>query len=311
MPEVSGKSLVDTIVNCLSTAHKRFPIFCGVTNTDISESRVCIFDMSEAFGRGTTPFDDWTRSVYFAVVYRLLSEDLFVNKKLSGKEIQDRMAELGLTDALVKHHMDYLEEQDQLMKLFWADEVHRLGRVHGALEILDSMAFEGRKYRVGMMVGSQIAQHLPPQMVKLATSAFIFGVNQSSQMATALGDIFSLSEDECKAITAITKPNAEKGAEVFVVHRVDTGSQNMKLHFQLGAIKRWAYATEAEERTLRGILYKEGSSTGWARKMLASKVGNVKQLIKTKQQALGAELSEQEAIRQIADQLLRMDKQDV
>ena len=307
MPDVSGKGLVSAVVNSLLNANKLFPVFSGVTNTDISESRICVFDMSEAFGRGTSEYDDWMRSVYFAVVYRLLTEDLLVNKALTGEEILNNAGRLGVSEQVVSWHEKYLETQDQSLKLFWADELHRLGRVRGALDILDSIAMEGRKYRVGLMLGTQMANHFPPMVLQLATSAFIFGVNQSSKLAEGLRELFDLTDDECRSLVNITKPNAEKGSEVFVIHRVDSGVQRMLLHFQLGAIKRWAYATEGNERALRGILYAEGRSTQWARRILAAKVPSVGSAIKAKQTALSEQLSEAQIIRVIADELLRMD----
>jgi len=206
MPDVKGKSMVEAVVNSLMNANSIFPVFSGITNTDISESRVCVFDMSEAFGRGTSKYDDWMRSVYFSVVYRLLTEDLFVNKTLSGDQIITHQDHLGLTDELVEHHLKYMEEQDQLIKLFWADELHRLGGAYGSLQMITSMSYEARKYRVGMILGTQMPQHIPEDVIKLCTSAFIFGVNQSSQIAATLGELFSLSEDEQKSVLEITKP---------------------------------------------------------------------------------------------------------
>jgi len=286
-------------------ANSMFPCFTGITNTDVSESRICVFDMSEAFGRGNTAYDDWMRSVYFAIVYRLLTEDLFVNKKLSGDEMTRNQHKLGVSDKLLKWHLDYLEVQDQMIKVFWGDELHRIGKVHGAFQMLESMAYEGRKYRVGLMMGTQMPQHFPPDMLKLASSIFIFGASQSAENATVLQSLFDLSQDERQTVLDITKPNAEKGAEVFVIHKTDLGIQRLKLHFQMGSIKRWAYATESEERGLRGLLYAEGPSSAWARKILAERVPDAKKAIAAKQQSYAGEMSQQEAVRRIADDLLR------
>lgn len=309
MPPVHGVPLTAAVAQALMNANAAFKCFNGVTNTDISESRICVFDMSEAFGRGTSGYDDWLRTVYFTVVYRLLTEDLFVNRDLSGQEIKARQAELGCTDALCEWYMGYLEQQDQALKMFWADELHRLGRVQGGLDIIESMGYEGRKYKVGLLLGTQVPQNMPQAMLPLASSVFVFGTNQSMEMARTIQQLFDLNDDECAIVAKITKPNADKGAEVFCIHKVDSGTQRLKLHFQLGAIKRWAYATESEERGLRRILYKEGKSTAWARKLLASHVPNAKAAIRAKQatlEARGQEISSDDAIRLIADDLLKL-----
>jgi len=71
----------------------------------------------------------------------------------------------------------------------------------------------------------------------------------------------------------------------------------------MGGIKRWGFATEAEERGLRGLLYAEGPSTSWARAILAKRVPDVNR-------AIGVEinrdssLSKPQAIRKIASDLL-------
>ncbi|MBA1280222.1 hypothetical protein [Stutzerimonas stutzeri] len=305
MPDIGGKSLCAAVANAITNANAMFPVFSGVTTTDISESRICVFDMTEAFGRGETEYDAWVRSVYFAVVHRLLTEDLFINQQISGKEMVDKRMHFGMSEELLKWHLSYFERQDQLLKLYWADELHRVGRVNGAFQIIDSMGFEGRKYRVGLALGTQLAEYLPKSMIELATSIFIFGTSQSSETANKLQDLFALSNDERQIALDITKPDAKKGAEVFVIHKTNAGIQRAKLHFQVGNIKRWAYATEPNERALRGRLYALGKSQAWARKVLAEKVPDLEAAIKAKQK-LRPEVSQKEAILLIADELLHL-----
>lgn len=303
MPDINGKSLPSAVSNALMNANAQFRCFSGVTNTDVSEAPICVFDMSEAFGRGATEYDDWLRSVYFAVVYRLLTEDLFVNRALSGLELEESQEKLNISDELLQWHLAYLSRQDQAIKLYWGDELHRVGKVRGAFDIIDSMAFEGRKYRVGIMLGTQMPEHFPPNMLKLASSIFIFGASQSAENADVIRDLFDLTEDERRAILNITKPDQHKGAEVFCIHKTDEGTQRLKLHFQMGGIKRWGFATEAEERGLRGLLYAEGPTTSWARAILARRVPNVNKAIGAVM-SKDSSLSKPQAIRKIADDLL-------
>lgn len=240
MPRINGETaLVEAVSNALMNANEEFKCFSGITNTDVSEAPICVFDMSEAFGRGATEYDDWLRSVYFAVVYRILTEDLFVNRELSGLELESQQERLAISDELLEWHLDFLTKQDQSIKIYWGDELHRVGKVRGAFQIIDSMAYEGRKYKVGLMLGTQMPQHFPPDMLKLASSIFIFGVSQSPENADIVRDLFGLTEDERDAVLEITKPDGKKGAEVFCIHKIDSGTQRLKLHFQMGGIKRW------------------------------------------------------------------------
>ncbi len=285
--EIQGKPLTAAISGALQNANKQFPCISGVTKTDISEARVCVFDMTSAFGRGSGAAEDYRRSVYFAVAYRLLNEDLFVNKRDTGVELERGKDGLGLSDRVLEWHLDYLERQDRVIKMFWADELHRIGTVEGAFAMIDSMALEGRKYRVGIMLGTQMPENFPPKMLALASSIFIFGASQSSQNALSMQKLFDLTDTERDIIAGITKPNTVKGAEVFAINKVDTRIQRIKLHFNIGLIKLWGYATESDERAIRGILYKRGPSSSWARKTLAKKVPNLKQLISSRAEAYG------------------------
>jgi hypothetical protein len=300
-----GTALTNAIAACIASAINIFPCMTGRTNIDISEARVCVFDMSDAFGRGTTTFDDWRRSMFFAVVMRLQTEDLFVNLKDTGKEIEEGKERFGLNDLAVQHHLAYLESQAQIDKLFWADEVHRIGQVDGALSIIDSMALEGRKYNVGILLGTQIPKHFPPKILELASTFFVFGSSQSMSMANDVQEILTLTDDERDAIFQITKPTASKGAMVFAVFKTAVGVQRLLLHFQMGGIKRWAYATEADERALRGILYRKGPSPDWARRTLAKNIPDIQVAIKAKMDAEGGSMSRQDAIEQIANDMLR------
>ena len=93
---------------------------------------------------------------------------------------------------------------------------------------------------------------------------------------------------------------------VFAQFKSSDGVQNLLLHFQMGGIKRWAYATEPDERALRGILYRDGKSASWARATLAKHVPDTEAAIKAKMEsAAGKNLSRQEATEQIAIELLR------
>lgn len=304
MPDVGGKPLTAAIANALTNANSMFPCFSGVTNQDISESRICVFDMTEAFGRGETPYDEWIRSVYFAVVHRLLTEDLFINTVISGQEMKTNQSHLGMSNALLRYHLDYFERQDQLLKLYWGDELHRVGKVDGAFQIIDSMGFEGRKYRVGLLLGTQLPEYFPKSMIELATSVFAFGTSQSPESAKKLQELFALSDDERQIALDITKPDARKGAEVFVIHKTNQGVQRAKLHFRVGNIKRWAYATEPNERLLRSILYRKGKSQAWAREMLAEHVPDFTKALRKKQHELG-DVSETEAVEGLAADLLK------
>jgi hypothetical protein len=73
----------------------------------------------------------------------------------------------------------------------------------------------------------------------------------------------------------------------------------------MGGIKRWAYATEADERALRGILYRKGPSPDWARRTLAKNIPDIQVAIKAKMDAEGGSMSRQDAIEQIANDMLR------
>lgn len=300
------QDLTSAIAVCLSSANGLFPCLRGITTMDITESRVCVFDMTTVFGRGTTTFNDWERTVFFSVAMRLLTEDLFVNMKFTGPEITRYQKQLGLSPLMVKYHLAYLESQDQVDKLFWADEVHRLGKVAGALSVIDGMGFEGRKYQVGILLGTQIPEHLPPELVRLASTIFTFGVSQDMESANKVQKLLNLNDDQRDAIYSITRPTATKGAMVFAQFKTSDGVQNLLLHFQMGGIKRWAYATEPDERALRGILYRDGKSASWARATLAKHVPDSEAAIKAKMDsAAGKNLSRQEATEQIAVELLR------
>jgi hypothetical protein len=298
--------LTSAISQCLASANSMFPCMAGITNVDISESRVCVFDMSSVFGRGNGAFDDWRRSIFFSVALRLQTEDLFVNLRDTGREIREGQKELCVPSEIVNYHMEYLEAQAQIDKLFWGDETHRVGPVKGALEIIDSIGLEGRKYQVGIMLGTQVPKHMPPGMLSLASTYLVFGASQSKEIANDIQEILSLTDDERDAILEITKPTPSKGAEVFAVFKTTEGVQRLKLHFQMGGIKRWAYATEADERSLRGILYLRGPSAAWARRTLSKYVPDVQVAIKAKMDgSVGISMSRQEAIEQIAAELLR------
>lgn len=316
LPEVDGKPYISAVSATLTGVSRIFPCFVSRTNFDVSESPVCVFDMTEVYGRVTSNYDLWKRGVVFTVAYRVLCEDLFINRDIANDEMRVNADYLGLSQDLVRYHINFYEKQDSIPKLFWADEVHRLDAASKSGDsqassstgrVLSSLCYEGRKFNVGIMLGSQLPQHIPEDILTLLTSLFIFGANQSVELAEAIKDKFGLSEDERDAILRITPPNAVKGAEVFCEHRTRRGTQRLITNFLLGSIKRWAYATEADERALRATLYSR-TRPSEARKLLATHVQDlefaINSIISKEEQETGRLVARDQAIEILAANLL-------
>lgn len=310
-PEIGKLSMGRAIGNSLKNANRQFVFMNSETETDVSQSRVCIYDMSSVMQRGQTAMDQWTNSVYFMAAFRLLTEDLFVRRDETGPELERRQKEMGLSDEMLVWHYDQLDAQDQCIKCFIGDEIHRTGTVKGCFDTLNGMGAEGRKYRVGLILGSQIPKHFPPELITLCTSAFILGSNQDMAFANDCQKLFSLSDAERDILVSITKPNAEKGSELFAIHKTESKVQRVKLNLNLGGLKLWAYATEPVDRALRRTMYARAPSTSWARKALASRYpGSVKDEVRRRMRAnsrgTGNQhvMTETETIEQIASELL-------
>lgn len=304
MPMIHGKPLMDAIARQLMNANETFKCFNGRTTIDVSESRATVFDVSEAFGRGSTDMALWQRGVYFAVVMRLLTEDLFINLLLSGEEFRNRQEVLQISDELLAWHLKYLERQDQSMKVFWADEVHRIDGIEGSARLLDSMALEARKYVVGLLLGTQRAESFTPTLREEATTYLMFGASQSPVTAKKIQDTFGLEDDERDALLAITPPSAQKGAMLLAMFKTKTGGlQKQILHYQMGGLKRWAYATEGDERALRRLMYQAAPSTQVARRILARHCPDLKStLAELGHQNPG--MSQEDLIHKIANDLI-------
>jgi hypothetical protein len=310
-PKIGDLSMGRSIGNSLKNANRQFVFMNAVTKTDVSQSRVCIYDMSSVMQRGQTPMDQWTNSVYFMAAFRLLTEDLFVRRDETGGELLRRQQEMGLSDEMLHWHYNQLDAQDQCIKCFVGDEIHRTGSVKGCFDTLSGMGAEGRKYRVGLILGSQIPKHFPPELITLSTSAFILGSNQDMAFANDCQKLFSLSDAERDILVSITKPNAEKGSELFAIHKTESKVQRVKLNLNLGGLKLWAYATEPVDRSLRRIMYARAPSTSWARTALASRYpGSVKEEVsrRTRANSRGSGgrqvIPESEIVEQIASELL-------
>lgn len=311
MPKVQGQTLLSAIKRQMMNANGMFPCFRGRTNIDVSESRATVFDVSEAFGRGSSDMALWQRSVYFTVVMRLLTEDLFVNLQLSGGEFTSRQKELQISDELLQWHLKYLEKQDQSIKVFWADELHRIDGIEGSARLLDSMALEARKYVVGLLLGTQRAESFTPTLREEATTYLMFGASQSKVTADKIQETFGLEDDERDALLAITPPNAKKGAMLLALFKTRSGGvQKQILHYQMGGLKRWAYATEGDERALRRIMYDAAPNTQIARRVLARHCPDLKKLL-AERAYQNPGVSQDELIVQIGDELIEIMRSEI
>ena len=269
----SSESLIAAFNRLIGDAIGFFPILSRPTALDLGDARIVALDLDEV-ARGGGAVGDRVASVMYMLARQVLAKDFYVNKE----SVQDMPAPPSLdllpstvpADAYRRYHLDRVEEISKSPKRICYDEFHRTKSASAVRDQVELDMREGRKFRVDVMLASQILGDFSDDMIELSTGVFIMD-GGSELTVKAIEEKFNMNPDtEGYALRhSLRAPSAESGGGVFMA-RFDTnvGKYNLLMTATAGPMEMWALTTTAEDAMLRNKLY-ESMGPVRARRALA------------------------------------------
>lgn len=256
----SSESLISAFNRLIGDAIGFFPILSRPTALDLGDARIVALDLDEV-ARGGGAVGDRVASVMYMLARQVLAKDFYVNQEsvtdMPAPETLDILRPSVPVAEYKKYHKDRIEEVSKSPKRICYDEFHRTksaGAVRAQVE-LDMR--EGRKYRVDVMLASQILTDFSDDMIELSTGVFIMDGGSEITVKT-IEEKFNMNPlTEGIALRhALHAPSAERGGGVFMA-RFDTnvGKYSLLMTATAGPMEMWALTTTAEDALLRNKLY--------------------------------------------------------
>lgn len=216
------------------------PMICGPTVFDVSESPVYIVDLKDLIPSGLQSRTTERKSaIIYMAVMRSLSADFFVDSTIVPY----------FNPAYQRYHALRIDRISRCKKRFFVDEKHRINSIKSAVAAIDAIVFEGRKFLISIIQGSQLLSHISDQIIKLATTVINCGSTSAEEVAEAQVR-YGLSEYHCELIKSLTKPG-RKGADFFVRYKLGDMTVFLKLVNTEGPVMLCLIATEAQDRAVR------------------------------------------------------------
>lgn len=251
---VAGRPIHELFARAIREALKQIPMLAGYTKFDVSESPIFIADLKEVIPTGDQPVAVQQKSaVIYLTMMRALCADFFADKsdlKFFNPEYRE-------------YHEKRISHIEISKKRMFADEKHRINKIPSASSALDQMVFEGRKYKISILQGSQLLNHFSPDIVKLATSVIICGSSSPGEI-NDIKERYELSDFHSELISDIRQPT-KAGSQFFARFTTKSANINLSLFNTEGPIHLCLIATETEDRAVRDALQKMASSARAAR----------------------------------------------
>lgn len=252
----SGMTLIDKMVQVLTTALKDYKVIASHTRFEVSENaRIVALDLDEV-ARAAGEEGERRAGIMYMFARQIAARQYYISK-----EILDLCPPLYRT-----YHETRIEEISEDMKGLCVDELHRTGGKKAFRKLLSLDRREGRKWGIRVSLASQYMGDFDSDGESITESAFSVyimnaGTKESQRKAQ---ELFGLSD------SAIDRLNKDvRGAGKFLVwHQIKTGVITQVLHNAPGAIELWAFSTTLEDVSLRRRLC-EQMSQPLARKILS------------------------------------------
>ena len=262
LEETSVGSTAENVINAfermISSTIREFPILAGVTQFDVSQSRVCSLDLMDVSPQGDDSADRQTSIMY------MLARQVMVRNWWVGPEMLE-----GIPDKYRSWHELRLQDITETPKRLCYDEFHRTSRSNSVRAQVIRDVREGRKRGVQIVLSSQLLDDFDDDMVDLATGVWVLGTAISDQAVDNVKQRFGLSDTARNIIRyKLTGPKAG-GAPFLLVLGTTEGRYEQHLLNTLGPIELWAFSTSSEDVAIRNRLYNQ-LGAGRARQMLAA-----------------------------------------
>lgn len=249
----TGEALPDFFNRRITEVINSNPILRSVTKFDIGEARIASIDLDKF--KGSSPEDRKLMAIMFMVSQHITA----------GKFYQDETDLRSVPKLYKEFHAKKIKLLKSLPKMLVIDELHRItqkGKGEKFNVVADqfigdlcSRARESRKWGVAYSLWSQIFYDIPEEIIKLASTVYICGINTYKE-AEEIQKIYDMVPEMADAMYRLPPPGPE-GSSMLAWYRTKDGTYYHILTLTIGLYMLWALSSTKDERNIREALSKE------------------------------------------------------
>lgn len=255
-----GVPICDAFKTALGEVIESIPMLTGPSAVDISDSPIYILDLKDVLHSDSNPSINTQikNALIFTSVMQLLSSDFFADHKSTMPSCHPMYED---------YHFQRIAKIMTSNKRYFIDERHRVKSIKSAVDAIDGLIAEGRKFGVSILQGSQLLSDFSPKSISLATMVVNCGTDSLTEI-NASKTAYGFTDYHVSLIKGLRPPRRE-GAEFFVKYTAKKSQYCMKLTSTEGPKHLCMIATNQEDRAVRDGLQQIANSARKAREIFA------------------------------------------
>ncbi|HCJ8469501.1 TPA: hypothetical protein NV714_003291 [Escherichia coli] len=287
--EGTGETLIAGFCRMVEDALSLYPLLARETRFDIGDARVVSLDLDQVAKSGGA-ISDRTTAVMYMLARQVLAKDYYLGEEVV--ELMPAPSSVSLRDtvpveAYREYHRKRIGEIRSDPKRICYDEFHRTTKARQVREQVLLDMREGRKWKVDVMLSSQLLTDFDDDMISFATGIFVMD-GGNAIAANEIAAKFGFENESERVALQKSVHGPKRGGGTFLAKfSTNSGWYTMLLSATLGPIELWAFSTTAEDVIIRNKLY---SLVGpkRARKLLALRFpgGSAKNEIESRKEKL-------------------------
>lgn len=239
----NGQRLVDAMSTIISSSLREYPVLNGVTQFDVGSARVISLDLNEV-AQGDDPASKRRSAIMYFLGYSYVARRFFID--------DDILQICG--ERYKQYHKGQIAEIKEEPKAIIMDEFHKTGGLDALRSEVITNQREGRKWAIRVVLASQLLEDFSEEMIKLSSALYIMKAPNQADVDKAQ-HLFNLSDVAARRISNELTGPTPAGAPFLAIYNTKKGRYSQILINTIGATKRWALSTTAEDMSLRNRLY--------------------------------------------------------
>lgn len=250
----TGESLNKAFGRLMADALKNYPILTRPTVFDIGDARIVSIDIDAVAPKGSPSNDKQTCVMYMLASFIMTREWRMSSEAQALAATLERFPEQYRAYTR-KRILDIAEDK----KIDVADEFRRISSCKSAAPVIEDFitrSRESRKWGRDQILLSQDIDDFPEELLKMTTGVFALEAGPTSSI-NRLRDIFKVSETSIRELERHGHGPARDGSGTpfLGIFKLKTGVFSRMLVNTISALEIWSYATDKEDRLIRGGVF--------------------------------------------------------
>lgn len=259
----TGENICTYVQRKLTSAVNKYPIISGVTMFDIGDSRIVSLDLDEV-GKGVGEAAVRRLRLMYFLAYFALTKRIFTGR--------DHLSEMRVDDSglfafdYAPFHSKHIASVERTPKRFSGDEIHRFKNDPMAKQLQALAIREGRKWKVDIILASQLSKDFNSEMIKLATDLVVLGRGNAANIK-AIEDDFNLPSNLVERMRSSMRRPSKNGSTVVMLVETDKARYEQFVYSMYGPNFLWATTSTRDDTIVKDALISK-LGTERARKLL-------------------------------------------